>query len=79
LGGDPVSLVDLAKQIIAVNMGDSYELVPFPPEQKVIDIGSYYGDYSKIRLALGWEPKISLQSGLEKALSYYRKKMSRYL
>lgn len=79
LGGEPVSLVDLAKQIIDINGGGAYELVSFPPEQKAIDIGSYYGNYSKIHLALGWEPKTLLRAGLERSLAYYRDNMSRYL
>ena len=79
LGGEPVSLVDLAKYIVAVNTEGSYELVPFPPERKAIDIGSYYGNYSKIHLALGWEPKIPLSIGLEKTLAYYRENLSKYL
>jgi len=79
LGGDPISLIDLAKQIVDANENGSYELIPFPPERKAIDIGSYYGNYSKIYSALGWEPKVSLKMGLEQSLSYYRKNISRYL
>jgi UDP-glucose 4-epimerase len=79
LGGEPISLVDLAKQIVDVNGSGAYELVPFPPERKAIDIGSYYGNYSKIHSALGWEPKVSLKRGLEQSLAYYRENIDRYL
>ena len=78
LGGQPVPLVDLAKLIIGINGTGAYEMVPFPPERKAIDIGTYYGDYSKIRSALGWEPKVSLRMGLEQSLAYYRENLARY-
>jgi nucleoside-diphosphate-sugar epimerase len=79
LGGEPISLVDLAKQIVDANGGGAYELVPFPPERKAFDIGSYYGNYSKIHSALDWEPKVSLKRGVEYSLAYYRENIGRYL
>jgi UDP-glucose 4-epimerase len=79
LGGEPVSLIDLAKTLVVANGGGAYELIPFPPERKAIDIGSYYANYSKIRSALGWEPKVSLRKGLEQSLDYYREHIERYL
>jgi UDP-glucose 4-epimerase len=79
LGGAPVALLDLAGQIVEVAGGGAYKLVQFPSEQKAIDIGSYHGSYSKIQLALGWEPTVPLRSGLEKTLAYYRKNLNRYL
>ncbi len=79
LGGEPVSLIDLAKQLVDVNGGGFYETVQFPPEQKAIDIGSYYADYSRIRFGLGWQPKTPLRLGLEQSLAYYRQHLHRYL
>ena len=37
--------------------GGSYEIVPFPPERKAIDIGDYYSDFSLIQGELGWTPR----------------------
>jgi nucleoside-diphosphate-sugar epimerase len=50
-----------------------YERVPFPPEIEAIDIGDYYGDFSRFRDATGWTPRVSLRDGLERTLDYYRK------
>ena len=72
LGGEAVSLKELARLIVEVNKGGSYRLVPFPPERKRIDIGYYIGDYDKIHAQLGWEPKVSLRDGLERTLAFYR-------
>lgn len=79
LGGDEVvSLRDLAEQLVAINGSGEYKLVPFPAEQKAIDIGDYYGDYFKIKHALGWQPKISLAEGLKRTLEYYRQHRAEY-
>jgi nucleoside-diphosphate-sugar epimerase len=51
-----------------------YELVPFPPEAAAIDIGDYYGDFTKFRDATGWSPQIGLARGLEGTVSYYRER-----
>ena len=79
LGGEPVSLHELARQMVDANGSGTFELVPFPNERKSIDIGSYYADYSKITQVLGWRPETSPQEGLEKSLAYYREHLKRYL
>ena len=43
-----VSLGDLAAMMVALESGGRYEIVPFPPERKAIDIGDYYSDFSLI-------------------------------
>jgi UDP-glucose 4-epimerase len=79
LGSEPVSLYDLARLMVDVAGSGSCELVPFPPERKAIDIGSYYGDYTKIRTQLGFRTKVSLQQGLSESIAYYRANLARYL
>jgi UDP-glucose 4-epimerase len=79
LGGDePINLRDLAELLIEINGGGSYQLVPFPPERKIIDIGDYYGDYRRIRSKLGWRPTTSLRDGLTRTLAYYREHREHY-
>ena len=80
LGGDEVvSLKTLAQMLIKANNGEGVsKLIPFPPEQKAIDIGDYYGDYSKIKQALGWQPKVDLAEGLRRSLDYYRQNRNEY-
>jgi nucleoside-diphosphate-sugar epimerase len=51
-----------------------HEIVPFPREAEAIDIGDYYGDFTKFRKATGWSPEIDLDRGLEATLGYYRKR-----
>jgi UDP-glucose 4-epimerase len=78
LGGEPISLLDLAKLMIEVNGSGSYRLVEFPAERKRIDIGDYYGDYTKIHTELGWQPQISLREGIARTPAYYRKYKEHY-
>jgi len=79
LGGDEaISLRDLADQLIALNGGGAFRLVPFPAELKAIDIGDYYGDYGKIKNELGWAPKVKLYEGLRRTLDYYRQHRVEY-
>lgn len=79
LGGDEViSLKTLAELLVSINGSGKYQLVPFPVEQKAIDIGDYYGNYFKIRQALGWQPKVNLAEGLKRTLEYYRKNRDVY-
>lgn len=79
LGGiEQIDLKSLAQKMIALFGSGRIEVVPFPPERKAIDIGSYYSDYGKIRRALGWTPEVSLTGGLERSLDYYRRHRSNY-
>jgi UDP-glucose 4-epimerase len=73
-----IGLRALAEMMTDLGWGGSYELVPFPEERKVIDIGDYYSDFTLIRKQLGWLPKIDLKQGLKKTLTYYSKYKSQY-
>jgi UDP-glucose 4-epimerase len=81
LGSDepPICLLDLARLLVDMNGEGEYQLIPFPPDRKAIDIGDYYADFSKIRRELGWRPRTRLAEGLKRTLSYYRSNLSHYL
>lgn len=77
-GAEHISLRNLAGMMVELHQGGEFRMVPFPPERKTIDIGDYYGDYSKIRSALGWKPKVPLREGLERSLAYYSRHYRHY-
>jgi UDP-glucose 4-epimerase len=80
LGGDSVvSLKALADLLVEVNGGGEYVVRSFPPDRKRIDIGDYYADFSRIRTALGWEPRVGLRDGLARTLDYFRQHREHYL
>jgi UDP-glucose 4-epimerase len=79
LGGEPISLLELAKLMVEVNGCGSFGIVPFPEDRKAIDIGHYYGSFDKIKTDLGWQPQVSLREGLERTLSYYKDHLCHYV
>ncbi len=73
-----VSLKDLAVLMTQLLPGAGFEIVPFPPERKAIDIGDYYSDFSLIRDELGWQPRVGLSEGLQRTVDYYKAHASHY-
>lgn len=79
LGGtEPIALRQIAALIVELAGSGSVRCIPWPPEKKAIDIGSFYADYSKIRRVLGWEPKVGLVEGLTRTIAYYRSHWQHY-
>jgi UDP-glucose 4-epimerase len=67
-----VSLLDLAGKLVELNGGGSFKVVPFPDDRKAIDIGDYYGDFSRIKDDLGWQPRVGLDEGLRRSIDFFR-------
>jgi len=80
LGGDCViNLEKLARLLVEVNGGGNYSVKEFPADRKRIDIGDYYSDFSLIKKALAWEPRVTLTEALRRTLDYYREHQKKYL
>ena len=75
---EPISLRELAELLIEAAGSGSYKLVPFPPERKVIDIGSIYVDDRKLRRVLKWKPRVDLREGLSRTIAFYRQHRAHY-
>ena len=73
-----MGLKDLAMLMVNLVPGSTYELIPFPPERKAIDIGDYFSDFELINKELGWAPKVGLYEGLNATLSFYTKNRDHY-
>jgi UDP-glucose 4-epimerase len=78
-GSQPINLLNLVQLLIELNGSGEYEVIPFPPDKKRIDIGDYYGDYRKFWQMTGWQPQISLREGFAKMLAYYKENLAQYL
>ena len=52
--------------------------IPFPEDSRIIDIGDYYGDYSRFQQASGWQPQIDLREGIARSIDFYRKNKEGY-
>lgn len=75
---ETINLRDLAALMVEINGGGEYEIVPFPPDRKAIDIGDYYSDYRLIQGRLGWRPRVHLHEGLKRTLAFYRENREYY-
>jgi UDP-glucose 4-epimerase len=75
---ETINFRDLAALLVEINGAGCYEIVPFPPDRKSIDIGDYYADYRLIQGRLGWRPKVPLREGLERTLAFYRAEKEHY-
>jgi UDP-glucose 4-epimerase len=78
-GSEVIDLATLAKLMVEVNGSGTYEVRDFPADRRAIDIGDYYSDFSRVRQALGWEPKRALRETIETTLSYFRNGLPNYL
>jgi UDP-glucose 4-epimerase len=74
-----LSLRTIAEAIVVAAGSGSIESVPWPHDRDAIDIGSYYGDSSKAKRLLGWEPRTSFEDGIARTIEFYRSHRSRYL
>jgi nucleoside-diphosphate-sugar epimerase len=71
------SLIDFV-EILKRFCSFSVELVPFPKDKRIIDIGDYFGDFSRFSRATGWQPRVDLPEGLEKTVDFYRQHKEAY-
>lgn len=80
LGGDePVSLAELAEELISITGRGSVRTVPFPPERQMIDVGNTHSSFAKIESALGWRPTTPLHEGLRRTVEFYERHRAHYL
>jgi UDP-glucose 4-epimerase len=79
LGGEhPITLAELAEEMISITGCGSVSCVPFPPERQLIDVGNSYSSYQKIKSVLGWHPRTPLQTGLTRTIEFYLKNREHY-
>jgi nucleoside-diphosphate-sugar epimerase len=70
---DALDLAEIARTVAELAGGASaVSLVPWPDDLVRIDIGSFWGDFSKAKRVLGWEPEIGFGAGIEATIAFYR-------
>ena len=55
------------------------ELVDFPLDRKVIDIGDFVGDYRAFRKATGWHAPTAFSDGMKRTIKYFMPRLTDYL
>ena len=59
--------------------GAAYEMIPFPQDRKVIDVGDFICDYSTFSKTFGWQPKITFEEGIVEVSDYFRDEIEYYI
>lgn len=49
-----------------------FRCIPFPSDRAMIELGDYYGDFSKFHDATGWKPRFDLEMGIVETLNFFR-------
>jgi len=78
-GTQPISLRDLAAELVRIAASGRVEFVGWPDDKKAIDIGSFYADSTKFTRVTGWTPVVPLSDGLRVTVDFYRQYLSRYI
>ncbi len=68
----------IAEAIVHAAGSGRVEHVEWPSDRDAIDIGSYFGDSSKAKRMLGWEPRTAFAEGIERTIAFYRGRRSWY-
>ncbi len=73
-----LSLHDIAEAIVAAAGSGRVEYQPWPPDRDAIDIGSYFGDASKAKRMLGFQPRVSFEDGMARTVEFFRARREWY-
>lgn len=73
------SVREIADAIVSVSGSGRVEEIPWPQMRASLEVGDAIFTNSKIKKALGWEPRLHFREGLERTCAFYRDKLDRYL
>lgn len=78
-GTEPTSHRDLVAILLDEAHRGTMKFVHWPEEKRRIDIGSFYSDSQRFMALTGWQPTVTLRSGLASTLAFYRDHFDRYV
>ncbi|HEX5586109.1 MAG TPA: NAD-dependent epimerase/dehydratase family protein [Acidimicrobiia bacterium] len=68
----------IADAVVRAAGSGRVEFAPWPPDRDAIDIGSYFGDSSKAKRMLGWEPRTNFDEGIARTIDFFRSRRAWY-
>jgi UDP-glucose 4-epimerase len=74
----PLSVRTIAELVIKIAGSGTLTFQPFPHDAQTIEVGDFYADFTAIRKALGWEPQVDMEEGLERTIEFYRRHKEHY-
>ena len=79
IGSDQASTFrEVAETLAEILPGTEWRYTDFTPERRAQEPGDFVSDISKARRVLSWEPSISLRTGLERTVAFYRERRGDY-
>lgn len=78
IGGEPLSLRRFVEMAIEENGGGSFEMVEYPGNHKMVEVGDYIADWSKFSRLTGWQPRVGVREGIRRSLAFYRQHKKQY-
>ncbi len=70
-GSERLTVESIARTVSNLATNSQVVYRPFPESRKQIEIGSYYGDTSRIETDLGWRSKKLFKEGMAETLEFY--------
>jgi UDP-glucose 4-epimerase len=68
----------IAEAVVRAAGSGRVEFTPWPPDRDAIDIGSYFGDSSKAKRMLAWEPRTNFEEGIARTIEFFRSRRPWY-
>lgn len=76
--GEPITMAEAARTIVEVVSSGRVTSIPWPEDRSSQETGGYVTDITKIKTALGWEPRVSFAEGVRRTAEYYRANRRHY-
>lgn len=71
--GTGTSMAELANQIVELCGQGKVEHIPWPTSEATVETGDFYADVSRLKAAVGWEPKTALRDGLRDVIQHIQR------
>jgi UDP-glucose 4-epimerase len=78
-GDGEYSIADFARKVVAVVGKGGVDQVPWPADWAAMDVGDVSISNTRIKAAIPWVPRTSLEEGLVKTRDYYQANLAAYL
>jgi UDP-glucose 4-epimerase len=76
--GEYATFKQFAEALVAIAGTGRWEFAPFTPERAAQEPGDFYSDITRIRAAVGWEPRTPLTDGIRRTVEFYRAHKAHY-
>ncbi len=68
----------IADEVVRAAGAGRVDFVEWPADRDAIDIGSYFGDSSKAKRVLAWQPRTTFREGIERTVAFDRARPTWY-